>query len=221
MLRSVSRWAVTALGVVMAGCGMVAMIAGWDMIQVERGWSLFIGGAAVLAGGAVVVALGQVVVRLDDLLGVTRTERGEGWAARSTNPVAKPQTKEAQSKEPRPKEAQPKDSERRPVAPQPSRQRIPWPAPPASGPSPTPAGSAPTGAPTQPPASTGQEPARAARPPAIEKLAEEGSREVDRYKSGNVTYVMYSDGAVEVRSAGVARRFSSLAELRAQAAEQH
>ena len=46
-------------------------------------------------------------------------------------------------------------------------------------------------------------------------------REVDRYESGDITYVMFSDGAVEVRTSNGAQRFASLAELRAQAAQQY
>ena len=44
--------------------------------------------------------------------------------------------------------------------------------------------------------------------------------EVDRYELGDITYVMFSDGAVEVRTAQGTQRFASLAELRAQAVQQ-
>ncbi len=40
--------------------------------------------------------------------------------------------------------------------------------------------------------------------------------EVDRYSSGDTTYVMFSDGSVEVRDAAGARRYRSLADLRAE-----
>ncbi|MBI3275383.1 MAG: hypothetical protein HYZ60_05470 [Methylocystis sp.] len=42
---------------------------------------------------------------------------------------------------------------------------------------------------------------------------------VDRYQSGNTTYLMFSDGSVEVRSPAGAQRFASLAELKAQVGE--
>jgi hypothetical protein len=61
-------------------------------------------------------------------------------------------------------------------------------------------------------------------PPATAKAPEEKRDEpveVDRYTSGDITYVMYSDGAVEVRSANGAQRYASLAELRAHAAQQN
>jgi len=119
------------------------MLHGWDTIQLERGWSLFIGGAAILAGGAVVAALGQVVSRLDELLAARPLAKAElGIGAQDTTPVADP-------------------------------------------------------APNQPAESV----------------------EVDSYNAGDITYVMFSDGAVEVRRAtGAAERYASLAELRERAA---
>ena len=86
MLRRVSRWGVTALGVALVICGVVAMAGGWDIIQVERGWSLFIGGAAVLAGGAVVIALGQVALRLDEILAGNAVAPRRGKIARAFRP---------------------------------------------------------------------------------------------------------------------------------------
>ena len=48
----------------------------------------------------------------------------------------------------------------------------------------------------------------------------EEPREIERYQSGGLTYVMYSDGAVELRSETGAQRFSSIEELRAALATQ-
>ncbi|MEK4034386.1 hypothetical protein WOA01_15985 [Methylocystis sp. IM2] len=39
--------------------------------------------------------------------------------------------------------------------------------------------------------------------------------EVDRYTAGDATYVMMSDGSVEVHSAGSVQRYPSLAALKA------
>ncbi len=203
MLRRVSRWGVTALGVVLAVCGVVAMAGGWDIIQVERGWSLFIGGATALAGGAVVIALGQVVSRLDEILVATQLRHTGEKSPAPSAPAAKPQ---------------PKDPEQ--------RLKQPWPpAPPA--PTPTlaqtpPAPQAPpAAAPAAPPAPSATEPEREAEAPAADEPSGAEPREVDRYESGDITYVMFSDGAVEVRTSNGAQRFASLAELRAQAAQQY
>jgi len=202
MLRRVSRWGVTALGVALVVCGVAAMAGGWDIIQVERGWSLFIGGATALAGGAVVIALGQVVFRLDEILVAAQLLRTGEKSPAPSAPAAKPQPKEAEQR---------------------SRQSPPQ-APPASTPTPTlaqtpPAQQAPL--PAAPPAPPAKEPEQEAEAPAAVEPSGAEPREVDRYESGEITYVMFSDGAVEVRTSNGAQRFASLAELRAQAAQQY
>ena len=202
MLRRVSRWGVTALGVAFAVCGAAAMAGGWEIIQVERGWSLFIGGAAVLAGGAVVIALGQVVSRLDEILMATPARRAGEKMPAPFAAAAKPQPKELEQR---------------------SRQPPPQ-APPAPTPAPTlvqapPAQQSPP--PAAPPAPSAPELEREAGAPAPEEPSGAEPQEVDRYQSGDTTYVMFSDGAVEVRTSNGAQRFASLAELRAQAAQQY
>jgi hypothetical protein len=178
MLQRVSKWGVTLLGLLLLVWGAAAMWNGWDVIQIERGWSLFIGGASAVAGGAVVCALGLVIGRLDRLIA-------------AATPARKPSTAEPpaprESKAPTPKTAEVEsvesksgDSERLVVtAPE------PWPLA-----------------------------AKAAEPEAEPDLVE-----VDRYESGETTYVMFSDGAVEVRTAAGAQRYASLAELRSRAVE--
>lgn len=129
------------------------MSEGWDKIQIERGWSLFIGGAAALAGGAVTLALGAVLQRLDRLLAAARQPRRN---ARRTEP--------------------------------------------ASADAPTPTLSSPR------------------QDEAALRHREKEVVEVDSYVSGDTTYVMFSDGSVEVRNSSGAQSFSSLAELKARAA---
>ena len=204
MLRRVSRWGVTALGVALVVCGVAAMAGGWDIIQVERGWSLFIGGATALAGGAVVIALGLVVFRLDEIVVAAQLLRTGEKSPAPSAPAAKPQPKEAEQR---------------------SRQSPPQ-APPAPTPTPTPtlaqtppAQQAPL--PAAPPAPPAKEPEQEAEAPAAVEPSGAEPREVDRYESGEITYVMFSDGAVEVRTSNGAQRFASLAELRAQAAQQY
>ena len=206
MLRRVSRWGVTALGVVLAICGVVAMSGGWDIIQVERGWSLFIGGATALAGGAVVIALGQVVFRLDEILDAAQLGRAGEKSLAPSVPAAKPQPKEVEQR-PRQPQAPPAPTPAPPLAPTPPL------APPP------PAQQAPLA--VAPPAPPTTEPEQEAEAPAADEASGAEPREVDRYESGDITYVMFSDGAVEVRTSNGAQRFASLAELRAQAAQQY
>ena len=201
MLRRVSKWGVTALGVVLAVCGIVAMVSGWDIIQVERGWSLFIGGATALAGGAVVIALGQVVFRLDEILMATQLRRTGEKSPAPSAPAAKPQAKDLEQRSRQP-------SPQAPPAPTLAQTPPAQQAPPAV-------------APAVPPTHPATEPEREAEAPATDESSGAEPREVDRYESGDITYVMFSDGAVEVRTLNGAQRFASLAELRAQAAQQY
>jgi hypothetical protein len=60
-----SRWGVTTLGLAFLIWGPLAMSEGWDKIQIERGWSLFIAGAVAASGGVVALALAAVLSRLD------------------------------------------------------------------------------------------------------------------------------------------------------------
>lgn len=129
------------LGLALALCGAYGMWSGWDYIQLERGWSLFIGGATAVSGGVVTIAIGRaigVLGRIADKVPATQAN-----AADLIN------------------EAQ---------------------------------------APTQPVAVTAPP-----KPPV----------EVDRYIASGSVYVMFSDGSVEVQTDGAARRYPSLAALRA------
>ncbi|HEY8213911.1 MAG TPA: hypothetical protein VIG36_07265 [Methylocystis sp.] len=140
---------VTLLGLALALSGAYGMWAGWDYIQLERGWSLFIAGATAISGGVVTIALGRaigVMGRIAD-------------RAQATQPSAETESVAAASLE---------------------------------------AASAP------------QQPAPAKPPPSAEPPVE-----VDRYVAAGSIYVMFSDGSVEVHTDGRARRYPSLAALRA------
>jgi outer membrane biosynthesis protein TonB len=151
-----------------------------------------------------VIALGQVVFRLDEILVAAQLRRTGEKSPAPSAPAAKPQPKEAEQR---------------------SRQSPPQ-APPAPTPTPTPnlaqtppAQQAPLAA--APPAPPTKEPEQEAEAPAAVEPSGAEPREVDRYESGEITYVMFSDGAVEVRTSNGSQRFASLAELRAQAAQQY
>lgn len=146
-------------GAALALWGLYAMWSGWDIVQLERGWALFIAGAVAVSGGAVTMAIGRAIHVLN---GVADRLVGDGSA--------------------------PED----------------WPAQ-ASSEEPAPA------AETPPPAPKPREIFTSAnrRPAPVE---------VDRYTMGDAEYVMFSDGSVEMRRAGRAQRYPSIAALRADAA---
>jgi hypothetical protein len=138
-----SRWGVVVLGAALASWGLAAMWKGWETIQIERGWSLYIAGAVAASSGVVTLALGAVLSRLDHQIRIEERRAREAAARESLvareNLVAR------------------------------------------------------------------------ARP-----VSEDAPVEVDRYVAGGAVYVMFSDGSVELRGAGGARRFASVSELRAQ-----
>lgn len=170
MKRNLSGWGVTAAGLLLAGGGAYGMWAGWDMIMVERGWSLFIAGSVALSGGVVTVALGRVVAHLARL-GAVQEIAEQPAAPLATEEAARAET---------------------------------W-----ASPSPTKA---------EPPKAEvgGAEPPRPDFASFLRPSAEEPT-EVDRYTAGGATYVMMSDGSVEVRGPEGAQRYPSLAALRAEA----
>jgi hypothetical protein len=143
---------VTLLGLALALSGAYGMWAGWDYIQLERGWSLFIGGATAVSGGVVTIALGRAIGVLGRI-----ADRSQ-----ATQPSAETESVAAASAE-----------------------------------------AAPTPTPTQ---AVSAEPPPSAEPPV----------EVDRYVAAGSIYVMFSDGSVEVHTDGRARRYPSLAALRAE-----
>ena len=69
------KWIVFALGLVLAFGGLVAISQGYDIVQVERGWTLVISGATALSAGIVTLALGFVVARIEALIALSAKER--------------------------------------------------------------------------------------------------------------------------------------------------
>lgn len=155
MRRNFSGWGVTTAGLLLAATGGYAMWSGWDFIQLERGWSLFISGAVAVSGGVVTMALGRVIAYL------ARLSLPQASAPSIVTDPA------------------PASADAPPAPPKPTVTSKPLEAP-------------------------------------VEMRVDEAT-EVDRYAAGDATYVMYSDGSVEMRTATGSERYGSLAELRAAA----
>lgn len=187
MWRKISTWSVTLLGLILAIWGGFAMWTGWPIIQVERGWGLFIAGAAALAGGVTTFGLGQVLARLDALL-ARQTPRA---VAAIRRPAAQAPAKPPVAEKPAAIALAPVVAEP-PPAPEPER-------------------------PTRRAAEHEGEP----EPAGLSDLPLHGPHEVDRFESGDTTYVMYSDGSVDVVTHGETQHYASLAELREHAAQQY
>lgn len=213
MWRAVTKWAVGAGGLLLAAWGLAAMWQGWDIILTERGWSLFIGGAAALSGGFVTMALGQVLARLDALIALRDPAPVAEAAPAAPAWVAPPPAPEKPTAAPEPAPKAVETAVFKAV-----EEDLPAEAPPAaSKPAekfdaigwkfPTEAALAAE----RPPAP----PSAPAAPPADEPV------EVDRYVSGDTTYVMFADGSVELQNREGVKRYGSLAELRARASQRN
>lgn len=232
MRRNIARWALTLLGFALAVGGATAMLRGWDIVQVERGWSQFIAGAAALSGGAIVIALAEVVARLDQLLAASAS-MADASAKRVFAAQAEPEAPTARVRKGAP-----------PPPPQPEQRAAPPPPPAPEPPAAPTLPLVPSAVPDRAPESRQPAPASASAlaPPAPLRLRREEApapiigpkrqaaaqspqdgeepREVERYQSGSLTYAMFSDGSVELRSETGAQRFSSIEELRAMLATQ-
>ena len=200
MKRNLSGLGVTIAGLLLAVVGGFAMWTGWDMILVERGWSLFIAGAAAISGGVVTIALGRVVALLARLAEppailteIPTASARQAIVVAPSAPIA-PQ-REAQIVEPSPSP---------PPAPAFELSRE---APPSA--------SLPRQRFTRSAPSLTRKPIEPDAPPAVSASA---PKEVDRYASGDSTYIMMSDGSVEVHGPAGVQRYDSLAALKAEAA---
>ena len=58
---------VLAVGAVMALLGALAIITGYPIIQIERGWATVIAGSTLLAGGVVTMAIGLMLRAISDV----------------------------------------------------------------------------------------------------------------------------------------------------------
>jgi hypothetical protein len=182
MKPNLSGGGVTIAGLLLAGVGVYAMWTGWDVILLERGWSLFISGAVMLSGGVVTMALGRVIAHMARL-------------------AAQPALAVAAEKQEAPAQAVAEAVPARPkVDVRPARAEV---APPT----------APKSVEARAP-----EPKPAAVSDLFKAMRKaEAPTEVDRYEAGDSTYVMMSDGSVEVLGPNGRQRYASLAALKADA----
>ncbi|WP_159727012.1 hypothetical protein [Methylosinus sp. Ce-a6] len=84
-----TRWGIFGLGGALVLWGPAAMFEGWDKIQIERGWSLFIAGAVAASGGVVTLAIAAALSRLDHAL-MTFAPRVAAPAPAAEAPVQSP-----------------------------------------------------------------------------------------------------------------------------------
>jgi hypothetical protein len=61
------NYVVFGLGLLLSAAGSLSIYAGYDIIQVERGWTEVIAGTTALSGGIVTISLGLILGRLQSL----------------------------------------------------------------------------------------------------------------------------------------------------------
>ena len=186
MKRDFSGWGVLVTGGLLALLGVYWLSAGWEHIQIERGWSQFIAGAMTLSGGVVTMAIGRLIRLL----------------AQQSRGVVSAQT-----------------SVREPAKSSPARSAARAPEPEKHGRPPEPVASVAAPASLETPSVPSSAPASYLVEedlfPAPQQMRSTEPVEVDHYTAGDSTYVMYSDGSVEVRTPDGAQRYESLEALRA------
>jgi hypothetical protein len=102
MERQMTRIFVVALGAFLSLAGLWMMWQGWDIVQVERGWTQVIAGATFVGSGVVTISIGLLIGALRarpvaTLSEGSPAERKRSFRPEKTTPAAMP---EAQSSTP-------------------------------------------------------------------------------------------------------------------------
>ena len=205
MKRDFSGWGVLVAGGLLALLGVYWLLAGWEHIQIERGWSQFIAGAMTLSGGVVTMAIGRLIRLL------AQQSRSVAQGQTAVREPAKPTAARSAARPPEPeKRSRPPE----PVASVAASASVETSAAEAAR-----SWSAPTHHTINPPPVRGSAPASHVVAedlfPEPQQMRSAEPVEVDHYTAGDSTYVMYSDGSVEVRTPDGAQRYESLEALRA------
>ncbi len=207
-----------ASGALLAMVGGYWLFAGWEHIQIERGWSQFIAGAIALSGGVVTMAIGRLIrllVRNPQPIPTALTPAVSRQT--ETTPSAKPALRGSELQP-----ASPPQRQRRPASViQNEPERFDAPSPLESADARQETATLPIGTyasiPSESETTTPSVEDDWGHPETHYPGAGE-PKEVDRYSAGDSTYVMYSDGSVEVRTPGEVRLYESLDALRANSA---
>lgn len=213
MSRDFSGWGVSTMGALLALVGGYWLFAGWEHIQIERGWSQFIAGATALSGGVVTMAIGRLIRALVLQSAAIPPAQSIGReAVKTTSP-----RKAGSAPEPPRRARSNEQIKASPTASEPvnfdestaqEAQSSEWLETAQS-----PAASS-ARLPSVPDTETFPE-ADVWRNPDPHYPGGDEPSEVDRYTAGDSTYVMYADGSVEVRTPDGVQVYESLDSLRA------
>lgn len=202
-----SKFTAIALGGILVVAGAVSMISGWDIVQVERGWTMVISGATALSAGVVTIAIGLLIGAVQGLR-ADAPARAQPSVAKASSLKAPPAPPAESPKPPAEIEAPPASS----ADIRSGRQSAAWIDEELARANAEPAFEFEPPPDVAPPADAE---ASRSRPLANATAEKRPPAPVGRYAFGGASYVLYDDGSIETETADGARRFASLAELRA------
>ncbi len=199
-------WIFAFLGLVAAIGGGGAIVMGWPLVPLERGWTMVIAGAALASGGLVCLALAALMAETRR----TRLALERGMAKLAVGPSGIGAAAIAST------------------TPSPLRLDAAAPAPTAAGPAsagdavsgPSPHRFEPMNAAVAP-AGEASDAARGAVHAGIalahghEPVSDEEMQPARSFTVGDTTFVVFSDGSIEARTADGTKRFESMDEVRA------
>ncbi|RYB06271.1 hypothetical protein [Lichenibacterium ramalinae] len=202
-------WLVSLLGAALALAGAASLGNGVSYIRLDWGQTETVAGTVALSAGIVTLGLGAVLFALRDVVGRMATRpTGVGMEALTWSeddaPEPQPMLSRVRSRLATVGTSRVADIEPSPMPADPD----PEPAPVDSRPLPAPTARAATPAVPQPPLAVPEE----APPPPV--LAE-APTVVGRYESNGASYVLFSDGTIEVETENGTHRFASMADLKA------
>lgn len=216
-------WLVSLLGAALALAGAVSLGNGVSYIRLDWGQTETVAGTVALSAGVVTLGLGAVLFALRDLAGrVAAPQAGVGMEALTWS--------EDDAPAPRPILSRVKSRlatvgvAKTPLAPTLVPETPAAPDVALAGDRPSPAPSRRSSPPAEPSAEPSAEPPPVQRPPVYAPQEPdpmpaaafaEAPTVVGRYESNGASYVLFSDGTIEVETESGTHRFSSMADLKA------
>ncbi len=68
------KFLVVGSGMALAVCGAASIWLGYDIVQMERGWTQVIAGATALTGGIITMSIGMLIASVDNLRGALTSQ---------------------------------------------------------------------------------------------------------------------------------------------------
>jgi hypothetical protein len=204
--RCLMSWIFAFLGLAATIGGGGAIVMGWPLVPLERGWTMVIAGAVLSSGGLVCLALAALMVetrrtRLALERGMAKLAAGPGGIGAAAIASTTPQPLRLDAAAPASTAAWPASAGD--AAPGPSLHKL----------EPMNVAVAPAGEASD--AAPGAVHAGIALASGHEPVSDEEMQPARSFTVGDTTFVVFSDGSIEARTADGTKRFESMDEVRA------